>query len=290
MTKLLREVIQNAEQNKVAVGHFNISDLIALKAIFEAAQELNVPVMIGTSESEAGFLDRKEAAALIKALREEYQFPIFLNSDHTHSLEEVKKAVAAGYDEILFDAGKLPFEENIQKTKEAVAYVKSVNPNILVEGEIGYIGSASKVLTEIPEGAALRREDFTSPEQAAQFVRETKVDLLAPAVGNIHGMLGIGKDPDLDIDRIRAIRQAAGVPLVLHGGSGNKDSDFLAAIDAGVSIIHINTEIRVAWREGLEKGLGDHPGEIAPYKVLPEAVEAVKAVVRARLKLFNKLV
>ncbi|HEY4499587.1 MAG TPA: class II fructose-bisphosphate aldolase [Candidatus Paceibacterota bacterium] len=290
MTKLLREVIQNAEQNKVAVGHFNISDLIALKAIFEAAQELNVPVMIGTSESEAGFLDRKEAAALIKALREEYQFPIFLNSDHTHSLEEVKKAVAAGYDEILFDAGKLPFEENIQKTKEAVAYVKSVNPNILVEGEIGYIGSASKVLTEIPEGAALRPEDFTSPEQAAQFVRETKVDLLAPAVGNIHGMLGIGKDPDLDIDRIRAIRQAAGVPLVLHGGSGNKDSDFLAAIDAGVSIIHINTEIRVAWREGLEKGLGDHPGEIAPYKVLPEAVEAVKAVVRARLKLFNKLV
>lgn len=288
--KSLRDIIQDAESRKVAIGHFNISDLIALKAIFEAARELGVPVMIGTSESEAGFLDRKEAVALIKTLREEHQFPIFLNSDHTHSLEEVKKAVEAGYDEILFDAGKLPFAENIRKTKEVVEYIKSINPDIVVEGEIGYIGSASKMLSEIPEGVSLRPEDFTSPEQAAQFVQETKVDLLAPAVGNIHGMLGVGKDPDLDIARIQAIRQAAGVPLVLHGGSGNKDSDFLAAIEAGVAIIHINTEIRVAWREGLEKGLGDHPGEIAPYKVLPEAVDAVKAVVRARLKLFNKLV
>ncbi len=286
----LRECIMDAEQRHVAIGHFNISDLVALKAIFESAKALNVPVMIGTSESEAGFLDRKEAAALIAALRAEYQFPIFLNSDHTHSLEEVKRAVEAGYDEILFDAGKLPFEENIQKTKEAVEYIKSANSRILVEGEIGYIGAASKVLTEIPEGAALRPEDFTSPEQAARFVHETKVDLLAPAVGNIHGMLGVGKDPDLDIPRIRAIREAAGVPLVLHGGSGNKDADFLAAIDAGVAIIHINTEIRVAWREGLERGLHDHPSEIAPYKILPEAVEAVKAVVSQRLKLFNKLV
>ncbi len=286
----LREIIQDAQARKVAIGHFNISDLVALKAIFEAARELNVPVMIGTSESEAQFLDRGEAAALVKMLRQEYDFPIFLNSDHTHSLEEVKKAVAAGYDEILFDAGKLPFEENLRLTKEVVEYVKSINSNIIVEGEIGYIGSASKILTELPEGAALRPEDFTTPEQAAQFVRETKVDLLAPAVGNIHGMIGIGKDPDLDIPRIRAIREAAGVPLVLHGGSGNKDSDFLAAIDAGVAIIHINTEIRVAWRAGLEQGLRNHPGEIAPYKVLPDAVAAVRQVVQARLKLFNKVV
>ncbi len=290
MIKTLAEIIRDAAARKVAVGHFNISDLVAFKAITEAAQELSVPVIIGTSESEAHFVDRKEITAMVKALREESGVPVFLNSDHTHAFEEVKAAVEAGYDAVLFDAGKLPLEENIRKTKEAVEYIKSKNPAILVEGEIGYIGSSSQILQEIPAGAAMRPEDLTTPEQAAYFVRETGVDLLAPAVGNIHGMIGVGKDPDLDIARIAAIRGAAGVPLVLHGGSGNTDADFLAAINAGVAIIHINTEIRVAWREGMERGLHNHPQEIAPYKILPEAVEAVKGVVRERLKLFNKLI
>src|SRR3989344_616141 len=133
----LREIIKKAENKKVAIGHFNISDLIALKAIFEAAKDLNVPVIIGTSEGEANFLDRKEASAMVKALRDEYDFPIFLNSDHTHSLVEAKKAVEAGYDAVLFDAGKLSFEENIKQTKEAVDVLKSMNPDILVEGELG---------------------------------------------------------------------------------------------------------------------------------------------------------
>jgi fructose-bisphosphate aldolase, class II len=284
----LLETIKQAEEKKVAVGHFNISDLAGLKGICEAAKELAVPVIIGTSEGEADFIGHKQAAALVKSLREEFDYPIFINSDHTKSLEEVKKAVAAGYDAILFDGGKLPFEENLKKTKEVVDYVKSVNPNILVEGELGYIGSSSRILTELPEGAAIKKEDLTKPEQAKQFVEETGVDLLAPAVGNIHGMFKGVKNPDLDIERIGELKKSAGVPLVLHGGSGVKDEDFVAAIEAGIAIVHINTEIRVAWREGLESALRKDADEVTPYKLLPGAVAEVKKVVKSRLALFSK--
>ncbi|MDD5547784.1 MAG: class II fructose-bisphosphate aldolase family protein [Candidatus Pacebacteria bacterium] len=285
----LKEIIREAGNKKTAIGHFNISDLVALKAIFESAQELNVPVIIGTSEGEAGFVDIEQTAALIKSLRQEHNFPIFLNADHFHSLEGIKKAVAAGYDAVLFDAGKLPIEENIKKTKEVVDYVRSVNPNILIEGELGYIGTSSKIFEGVPEGVSIKPEDLTTQEQAERFVKETGVDLLAPAVGNIHGIISSG-NPNLDIERIKQICKTAGASIVLHGGSGISDKDFISAIEAGVSIIHINTELRIAWRKGVEEGLAENPKEVAPYKILPEAVEEIKKVVRARLKLFNKLV
>ncbi len=287
--KNLKQILKEAEKKKTAVGHFNIAEISALKAIFESAKELGAPVIIGTSEGEAGFLGRRQIAAYIRSLREEYKFPIFLNSDHTHSFEEVKKAVAAGYDAILFDGGTFPLAENIKQTKKVVQYVKSKNKNILVEGELGNIGSGSVIRKELPKGAAIRLEDLTKPEEAARFVKETGVDLLAPAVGNIHGMFKNAPEPALNIERIRAIKKSVKIPLVLHGGSGNTDSDFLAAINAGINIIHISTELRVAWRNGLERGLREKPEEIAPYKILPEAVAEVKKVVYNRLKLFNRI-
>ena len=287
--KNLKQFLKEAEKKKVAVGHFNIAEISQLKSIFEAAKELGAPVIIGTSEGEAGFLGRKQAVALIKSLREEYKFPIFLNSDHTHSFEEVKKAVAAGYDAILFDGGTLPFAENIRQTKKVVNYVKSKNKNILVEGELGNIGSGSVIRKELPKGAAIRPEDLTKPEEAARFVKETGIDMLAPAVGNIHGMFANAPEPALDIQRIKALKKAVKISLVLHGGSGNTDSDFLAAIDAGISVIHISTELRVAWRKGLEQGLKEKPEEIAPYKILEAPVAEVKEVVKRRLQLFNNL-
>lgn len=285
----LKVLLKSAEKKKVAIGHFNIAETSVLKAVFESAQKLGVPVIIGTSEGEAEFLGRKQAAALVKSLREEYRFPIFLNSDHTHSFEEVKKAVAAGYDTILFDGGKLPLAENIKLTKKVVQYVKSKDKNILVEGELGNIGSGSTIRKELPKGAAIRPEDLTKPEDTRYFVKATGVDLLAPAVGNIHGMFANAPEPALDIKRIQAIRKAAGVPLVLHGASGNADKEISAAIKAGISIVHISTELRVAWRKGLEKGLRENKEELAPYKILGPALEEVKAVVEAKLRVFNHL-
>lgn len=285
--KSLKEIIQDTGKKGAAVGHFNISDLVTLKAIFLAAKELSLPVIVGTSEGERDFIGVRQAAALVKNLREEYDFPIFINADHTRSLDKVKEASEAGYDSIIFDGAVLSFEENVRKTREAVELVKSKNPDILVEGELGYIGSSSELLKEMPKGAAADPETFTKPEQAKEFVERTGVDLFAPAVGNIHGMYENIPNPNLDIQRIREIKEAAGVPLVLHGGSGIRDKDFIEGIKAGISIIHISTELRFAWRKSLEKSLKDNPDVLSPYKIQSPVVEAVKEVVLRKLRLFS---
>ncbi|MBI2108635.1 MAG: class II fructose-bisphosphate aldolase [Parcubacteria group bacterium] len=287
--KTLREIIVDAEKNKVAIGHFNISNLETLWGIFNAARKLNVPVIIGTSEGERDFVGVRQAVALVKSLREEFDYPVFLNADHTYSFERVKEAVDAGYDAVIFDGTKLPLAENIKITKQCVEYARSVNKHILVEGELGYIGTSSKLLDAIPEGAAVRDEMLTKPKEFSQFIKETGVDLAAPAVGNLHGMLKSGKNPNLNISRIQELRVAGGVPLVLHGGSGISDEDFKNAIAAGISIVHINTEIRVAYKSGVQMGIQENPDEIAPYKFIKEAVRAVEEVVEKRLKLFNNL-
>ena len=146
------------------------------------------------------------------------------------------------------------------------------------------------MFTELPKGAAIDTKQFTTPGEARQFVDETKIDLLAPAVGNIHGMFAHAPNPKLDIGRIRDIRSAIHVPLVLHGGSGTSDDDFRAAINAGAAIIHINTEIRLAWRRGVEKGLKAQADEVAPYKLLEPALNGMEKLITARLKLFSGLV
>ncbi|MBI4159597.1 class II fructose-bisphosphate aldolase [Candidatus Wolfebacteria bacterium] len=283
----LREAIVEAEAKKIAIGHFNISDIAALKAIFDAGRECGLPIIIGASEGEREFLGTQQIAALIRSLREQYDFPIYLNADHVHSLESIKEAVNAGFDAVLFDGSKLPMEENILKTKEIVEYVKNTAPDILVEGELGYIGSGSTVLKEIPEGASVT-SDLTEPLDAALFVKETGVHLFSPAVGTLHGMLADKSEPHLDIQRIKAIRQAAGVPLVLHGGSGTPEDDFVKAIDAGIAVLHISTELRVAWRKGIEETLRMHPEEVSPYKLLAGSYAAIREVTARRIRLFAK--
>ena len=283
----LRDVLQQAQKNGVAVGHFNVADLVMLKAVFAAARELKVPVMVGVSEGEREFFGVRQIAALVRSLREEFDFPIFLNADHTHSLAKAVEAAKAGFDSIVFDLSALPFEENVRQTKEAIGVLKAINPDILVEGEIGDIGTGS----EIHDAAPDLSRGLTSPEQAKQYVDATGVDILAPAVGNMHGMLksmvqGVTKK-HLDIARIAAIKSAARVLLTLHGGSGTNDDDFRRAIAAGINIVHINTELRVAWRRGLEEGLAKKSDEVVPYKILPVTVEAVKQVALSRLRLFN---
>ncbi len=291
----LLNTLQWAEEKGIALGHFNIASFEQFKAIAETGRKLNLPLLIGASEGEREYLDAGEVRKLVSGYNEEYGdrsgdgFWLFLNADHTHSLDKAREAAEKNFDEILFDGGKLPLEENIAETQKAMGIIQSINPSIVVEGEMGYIGSSSEVRSDIPEGAAIRPEDLTKPDDALRFVKETNVDLLAPAVGNIHGMFSNAPDPALDIERIRAIKQAVQIPLVLHGGSGNTDDDFLKAIDAGVSLIHISTEIRVAWRKGLEEELKAKPNEVAPYKIMAEAIENMKRVVEKKVRLFYRL-
>jgi fructose-bisphosphate aldolase class II len=283
----LRNVLQQAEDKTVAVGHFNVSDLVLLKAVFSAAQELSVPVVVGASKGERDFFGVHEIASVVRTLREDFDFPIFLNSDHTHSLSDAIDAARAGFDAIVFDLSALPFEENVRQTHAAVETLKAISPNILIEGEIGDIGTGSEIHNAAPDLS----KGLTTPSEAREYVDATGVDILAPAVGNMHGMLKSMVSGEtkkrLDIDRIAQIKKAAGVPLTLHGGSGTDDGDFRKAIAAGINMIHVNTELRVAWRRGLEAGLAKQPDEIVPYKILPFAVESVKQVASSRLKLFN---
>lgn len=287
--KTLKECISEAGDKGVAIGHFNISNLEALWGIFNAARKLAVPVIIGTSEGERDFIGAGQAVALVKSLREQFDYPIFINADHTYSFDRVKEAIDLGYDAVIFDGTELSFEENIKITKRCVDYARKINPETIVEAELGFIGKSSKILDEIPSGVKITEEFLTKEEEAKDFVERTGIDLIAPAVGNIHGMLKGGKDPALNIERIREIRKSIGIPLVLHGGSGNSASDFTDAISAGVSIVHISTEIRVAYRKGLQLALQENPDEVAPYKYLKEAVKAVEKVAEEKLKIFNKI-
>lgn len=293
----LKHVVQEANKKKIAIGHFNVSTLEQLRAVVSAARKLCVPVIVGVSGSEREFIGVKQISALVRSYRNE-GIQIYLNADHTRSLEKVEEAARVGFDAIIFDSANLPFEENIKQTKEAVKIVKkccSWRRRILVEGELGYIGASSEVLDKIPEGAAVTKDLFTTPEQAKEFVSKTGVDMIAPAVGNIHGMFKNASNPHLDISRIaeirKILRQVRGKPtsLVLHGGSGISDEDFRAAIDAGISIVHISTELRVAWKKGIEESFREKPDEVAPYKILKRSVVNLEKIIEERLRLFSKL-
>jgi fructose-bisphosphate aldolase class II len=196
------------------------------------------------------------------------------------------EAANAGFDAVGVDFSALPFDQNVARTKETVQAIKAVNPAILAEGEIGNIGTGSEI-----HDTAQGDHRLSTPEEARQFVEATGVDILAPAVGNMHGMLksmvqGKAKK-HLDVERIAQIKQAAGVFLTLHGGSGTEDEHFRKAIAAGINIIHINTELRVAWRESLGESLARDSNEVVPYKILRPVVDSVKQVVSSRLRLFH---
>ncbi|MCK4636013.1 MAG: class II fructose-bisphosphate aldolase, partial [Candidatus Moranbacteria bacterium] len=283
--KTLRECVQEAREKNIAIGHFNVSNLEAVWAIFRAAKELNQPVIIGVSEGERKFVGTKQITAIVKSIREEFNYPIFLNSDHTHSFESVKEVVEAGFDGAMIDGSKFSFDENVELTKKTVDFAREFSQktgkDILIEGELGYLGASSKLLDEIPEDVEMTT---TSVEDAKIFVEKTGVDVLAPSIGNIHGMVKSG-NPHIDSNLVKKIAENTQVQLVLHGGSGIVDEEVRQGIKNGISIVHVNTEIRVAFREGLEKSLKENDS-IAPYKYLQLPKDRIYQVVLEKIKLF----
>lgn len=282
----LKEYLQKASETKTALGHFNVSNWEGIKAIKEICQETNAPMVIGVSQGEAEFIGVKEIATLVKFFRSEYNLPLFLNADHFVDLDMVEKAASAGFDSILFDAASNKLEENIMKTKMAVQLVKSINKEILVEGELGYIGVGSEIREVLPQGAVVEEKDMPTPEEAEKYVKETGVELIGPAVGNIHGIIKSGKE-SLNFRRIQMIKDKAGAFLVLHGASGISNEDVKTAIKSGINMVHFNTELRVAWKNVLEQSLKNNPKEVAPYKILASSVGAIKTVIKQKLAVFN---
>ena len=271
-----------------ALAHFNISDSNQLKAIAEAARETELPVIVGVSEGERAFFPIKLVRALVDAYRAQ-GIEMFLNADHTYSIEKAHAAIDDGVDSIVIDGAKLSFADNVAFASTCVAYARASGRDVLVEGELGYIGSSSEVIDAIPEGAIVTEEMMNKPEELTALVAASGVDMMAPAVGNIHGIVTSGQ-PKLSINRIAELAAAApSVPLVLHGGSGSPDEEFSAAVAAGIAIIHINTNLRLAYRRGIERGLAAMPKEVAPYKFLTPAVEDMQKYTAQKMRLFAKV-
>jgi fructose-bisphosphate aldolase class II len=254
------------------------------------AEELKQPVIIGASEGERAYMGVEMVRKIVDELNQEYDVAIFLNADHTYSLEKVQEVVEAGYDSVIVDGAKLPYEENVALVKQCVDYVRAyeakTGKRVLVEAELGYIGQSSSLNAALPEGVS--EANLTTAEQAKDFVLRTGIDMFAPAIGNVHGMLIDAEEPALHIDRLKEITAAVDTPLVLHGASGNTDEDLKGSIDNGVAIIHINTEIRKAFRDGEKEYMDEHPNEVAPYKFGKEGQKEMKKVVRAKMELYMK--
>ena len=282
------DTINKFKQSKKGIAHFNISNLEQARAICEVASELNQPVIIGVSENERKHIGTEMVRKLVDELNQEYDTQIFLNADHTYTFEDVVKVTEAGYDSVIVDATKLPYEENVAFVRKCVDFIRNyetkTGKRVLVEAELGYIGQSSTLNEEIPDG--VKEENLTTKEQAKDFILRTGIDMFAPAVGNIHGMMINGPEPALRIDKIKDISESVDAPLVLHGASGNTDEDLKNAVNAGVTIIHINTEIRKAFRDAERDYMNEHPNDVALYKIGTVAEDEMKKVVRAKMEIY----
>lgn len=291
--KSLQHYLQKAYKEQWAIGQFNFSDFSQVKGIVKAVENLKSPVILGTSEGESKFFGLAEAVAMRNVLRKKTGLPIFLNLDHGKSFDYLKQAISAGYDMVHFDGSKMPLSENIRISKQVASFAHwprlrqgfGGQGGIIVEGEVGRFGTdASRVYKETFE---IKEEDLTNSNEAKEYAKKTKVDLLAVNVGTFHGIDSSITSPNIRLDRLAEIKSSTNVPLVLHGGSGTPETDIQEAIKLGIVKININTETRLAFSGALRKSLEENKEEITPYKYLQDSINAVQFVVEAKIKLFG---
>lgn len=286
--KTLRNYLNEVQGTGRAIPHFNVSNSDMLMAIVEAAQEVTkeqreqVPIIIGVSEGERDAFGVTQFVDYVTSLRNELDYPFFTNADHTYSVERTCEAIDAGFDMVIYDGNEVSYNENLENTRAVVKYRDSVSPECLIEAELGFIGLGSNIKDSLPEGVS--DATMTKPDEALAFIQATGIDVLAPSVGNVHGLIKTG-NPRLNPIRVSEIIAITQKPLVLHGGSGSTDEDFRAVIDAGISIIHISTELRVAYRKGLETSLAENTN-LSPYNYIKKAKDELKKVAKDRITLF----
>lgn len=276
--------LKKAKTEKFAIGAFNVGNLETFKAIAQAAANKKSPVIIESSPGETKWMQADNIVDIARNFSEEYGVPILVNLDHSETLEDCMKGIEAGYELIHFDGAKLPLEENLEITRRIVevAHVK----NLTVEGEIDHIQGSS----EVHQGSAsaeAAKGTMTDPKKAREFVEKSGVDIFAAFFGNVHGVFS-GGDENLHLDLLEQV--ASSIPdtfLSLHGGSGIPDDQVKQAISLGIVKVNVNTEMRQAFREGLEEALEKNPDEYALYKLLPETIEEVQKIVEHKIEVFG---
>lgn len=276
-----REVLERAQKEGWAVGAFNAANIETLKAIVGAANKFRSPVIVESSVGETDFFGPKNLVDVIKNFREEFNLPVFINLDHSTSEAKVLLGIEAGYEMLHFDGSHLPYSENLKITKRIVR--EAHNKGLLVEAEIDRIGGSSRPHDEDVKKAQ-EEGIYTDPLKAAEFVEKTGVDTFAAFFGNVHGVYKNAKK--LDFALLKEIKEAVPCFLSMHGGSGITDEATKKAIKLGIVKVNINTELRVAFREALERELGESK-EVAVYKMMPPVIEAVQKVVEHKIKIFG---
>lgn len=281
-----RHLMQRSRSQGFAVGAFNIDNQETLIAICRAAQKLNAPVLVEVSQGEVDALGLENVRDLVDNYRDEYGVEIYLNLDHSPTVEACKRAIDAGYEFIHIDISQADRnaseEEIIAKTKEVVEYAKFTGA--LVESEPHYFGGSSNLHKEAIDYEEIKKT-FSTPEGSKAFVDATGIDTFAVAIGNLHGKYPVPKQ--LDLELLKQVREAIDCQISLHGGSGTPLEQFHAAAELGVSKVNINSDLRVAYRETLEKVLRENPDEYAVVKLMPEVYTAVQEVVEEKIIAFG---
>ena len=275
----LNDMLQHGYRHGYAVGSFNVVSLEFLNGVLEAAEKKRSPIIVSIAESHFKYIDIEQIAPVVEHMAQNASVPVVLNLDHGESLETVIRTLRCGFSAVMFDGSKLPFEENVEQTALIVKVAHAVG--VSVEAELGQVGGA-----EGGSGLAVaRREFFTDPDEARVFVERTGVDALAVAIGNAHGLYK--GEPELDFERLEALREATGIPLVLHGGSGISDDDFRRAAHLGISKINFFTEMSREATERVKRMLSEDPAIIGLQDLLYGAKETIKEVVAERIEVFG---
>lgn len=281
-----REAMQRAREQQFALGAFNLDNQDTLKAVVQAAAKKNAPVLVEVSHGEVEALGVENVRDMVDNYIEEFGVEMYINLDHSPSVEAAKEAIETGYEFIHIDISKADHnaseEEIIAKTKEVVEHAKLTGA--LVESEPHYFSGESNVFTEKINYEEIKKT-FSTPEGARAFVEATGIDTYAAAIGNLHGHYPVPKI--LDLELLRHIREAIDCNISLHGGSGTPGHYFAEAVKIGVSKININTDMRMAYRKTLEDVLEDNPTEYAVVKLMDKVIDAVQAVVETKIDMFN---
>lgn len=284
---LARKRMAQARAEKWAFGAFNLDDEPTLEAVARAAKAKNAPVLVEVSQGEVDIIGLANVRDMVDNVKKELGVEMYINLDHSPSVEAAKKGIDAGYEFIHIDVSQANHEatdeEIIAATREVVEYARFTGA--LVESEPHYFGGSSNLHTEKFDYQVIRKT-FSSPEAAKDFRDKTGIDTFAAAVGNLHGKYPVPKK--LDLDLLQNIRDAIDCNISLHGGSGTPAHYFKSAVAIGVTKININSDMRIAYRVALERALKDHPNEYSVAKLIEEAVvPAVQAVVEEKIDTFN---
>lgn len=281
-----RHLMQRSRSQKFAVGAFNVDNQETLIAVCRAAQKLNSPVLVEVSDGEVKALGLENIRDMVDNYKAEYGVEMYINLDHSPTVEDCKRAIDTGFEFIHIDISQAnhdaTHEDIIAKTKEVVEYAKFTGA--LVESEPHYFGGSSNLHTETIDYEEIKKT-FSTPESAKEFIDATGIDTFAAAVGNLHGKYPVPKE--LDLELLQRIRDNIECQISLHGGSGTPLHFFEEAARIGVSKININSDMRYVFRKTLEKVLADNPDEYAVVKLMPTVYEEVQKVVEEKISAFG---